>query len=201
MRRDENRTRVFQGRPLVPTLDAARVKMEVLSLSTAQKARWLAILEVMVEADPDAGITADDLARLPAFGERSDSQAPVWDRGDTPGQRVLRTLHDMAGAGLLQKGLQLTAFVRYKVKDHSLGTLERIARLEWAMIEALREQAPDADTGDWLPPSLRRLYQYRLDQGHRSNPEVLRTLLKGLAPGRSRPGRQPRQPGSAPGRT
>jgi len=181
VQRDENRTFVFQGRPAVPGLAEAEQKIAGLHLSLAQRRRWLAILEAMLNADPDAGFTADELARLPAFANPKDADPPPWDRGETPAQRVLRTLHDMANAGLLAQGPQLSAFVRHKVKDHSMLILERVARLERAMLGALREQAPDAETGEWLPLSLRRLNQHLLDEGHQSHPETLRALLKGLS--------------------
>ncbi|QVL46951.1 MAG: RecQ family ATP-dependent DNA helicase [Thiocapsa sp.] len=188
--RNENRTFVFQGRPAVASLEDAERKIRGLGLSAAQGQRWLAILEAMLNTDPDDTFSADELARLPAFDRAANGQAgtpdpnsapvPPWDRGDTPSQRVLRTLHDMAGAGLLRDGPQLTAFVSHKVKNHSALILARVARLERAMLEVLREQDPDAQTGVWLPLSLRRLNQHLLDQGHDSNPETLRTLLKGL---------------------
>ncbi len=181
VQRDENRTRVFQGRPAVASLEEAEKRIASLGLSTAQRARWLAILEAMLNADPNAGLTADELARLATFDAPRDAEVPRWDRGETPAQRVMRTLHDMAGAGLLHEGPQLTAFVRHKVKQHSALILEQVSALERAMLDALREQAPDAESGDWLPLSLRRLNQHLLDAGMDSSPETLRTLLKGLA--------------------
>ncbi len=186
VQRDDNRTGVFQGRPKVASLEEAEQRISGLGLSAEQRRRWLVILEAMMNAEPDEGFSADDLARLPAF-ERANpeagdaSQVPPWDRGETPSQRVLRSLHDMAGAGLLQQGPQLTAFVRHKVRNHSQLILQRVASLERAMLSALREQAPDAESGEWLPLSLRRLNQHLLDDSQDSNPETLRTLLMGLS--------------------
>jgi ATP-dependent DNA helicase RecQ len=179
VQRDENRTGVFQGRPAVTDLAAAERRISGLNLSAAQRARWLAILEVLLNAEPDAGFTADELALLPACKEQPGAK---WDRGQTPAQRVLRTLHDMARAGLIDRGPQLTAFVRHKVRGSSEAVLKRVAALERALLDALREAAPDAEPGDWQPLSLRRLNQHLLDQGHAdSNPETLRALLKGLS--------------------
>jgi ATP-dependent DNA helicase RecQ len=79
-------------------------------------------------------------------------------------------------------GPQLSAFVRHKVRDSSQAILKRVVALERAMLEALREQSPDTETGEWLHLSLRRLSQHLLDLGHTdSNPETLRALLKGLS--------------------
>ncbi len=179
VRRDENRTGVFQGRPAVADLASAERKIAGLDLSAAQRTRWLAILEVLLNTEPDESLTADDLALLPACREQPGA---AWDKGQTPAQRVLRTLHDMANAGLLSEGPQLTAFVRHKVRDSSRNILERVTALERAMLDALREAAPDVEPGDWQPLSLRQLNQHLLDQGQAdSNPETLRTLLKGLS--------------------
>ncbi len=100
--RNENRTRVFQGRPALANLDEARRRIAALGLSQAQAARWLAVFETLLNADPDEGLTADELARLPVF-RRVEADA-VWDRGETAGQRVMRTLTGMAEAGLLEPG-------------------------------------------------------------------------------------------------
>jgi ATP-dependent DNA helicase RecQ len=179
VQRDENRTGVFQGRPAVPDLATAERKIAGLNLSAAQGARWLAILEVLLNAEPDDSFTADELALLPACKEHSGAD---WDRGQTAAQRVLRTLHDMARAGLVDEGPQLSAFVRHKVRDSSQAILARVVALERAMLEALREQQPDTDPEDWLHLSLRRLNQHLLDAGHAdSTPDTLRALLKGLS--------------------
>jgi ATP-dependent DNA helicase RecQ len=186
--RNENRTRVFQGRPAIASLEEAERRIARLGLSAAQQGRWLAVLQALINADPDEGLTADELARLPAFKRPepgpepgTGSGQPPWDRGETASLRVLRTLHDMAHAGLLHQGPQLSAFLRHKIKNSSEQILHRVCALERAMLAALREAAPDAETGEWLPLALRRLNQHLLDQGQDSNPETLRNLLASLA--------------------
>ncbi|QPK64965.1 RecQ family ATP-dependent DNA helicase [Methylomonas sp. LL1] len=175
--RNENRTQVFQGRPLVKNLEQAKAKIAKLDLSERQQKRWLAILEELFNADSDEGFSADDLALLGEFATTEQDKL-----GETASQRVIRTLYDMTSQGLIQQNLLLTAFVRYKIADSSLIRLEKICPLELAMIEAMREQAPDAADDAWQTLSLRHINQHLLDNGYSlSNPEVLRLLLNSLA--------------------
>jgi ATP-dependent DNA helicase RecQ len=180
LQRNENRTQVFQGRPLVKNLQEAKLKLTKLQLSQRQQQRWLAILEALFNADSDEGFSADELALLSSFADDSSVQPERPD--ETASQRVIRTLYDMAQAGLIQKSMLLTAYVRYKVANASSTMLEKICALERAMIQALQEQAPDADNETWQSLSLRRLNQSLLDSGHiTSNPELLRLLISSLA--------------------
>jgi ATP-dependent DNA helicase RecQ len=175
--RNENRTQVFQGRPLVQNLDEAKTKIAKLDLSERQQKRWLAILEELFNADSDQGFSADELALLGEFTSTEQDKP-----GESASQRVIRTLYDMTAQGLIQQNLLLTAFVRYKISDSSLHRLEKICPLERAMIETMREQAPDAVADNWQMLSLRHINQHLLDQGFSlSNPEVLRLLLNSLA--------------------
>ncbi len=178
--RNENRTRIFQGRPAVASLEEARRRIADLGLSAEQKGRWMAVLEALINADPDEGFTADELARLSVF-KRVEGKPATWDTGETASLRVLRTLHDMANAGLLHQGPQLSAFLRHKVRNNSGQILRRVCELELAMLGALRLESPDAEAGAWQSLSLRRLNQRLLDEGRDSNPETLRNLLSSLA--------------------
>lgn len=182
--RNENRTRVFQGRPAVRDLDEARAHIDALSISSAQRERWLAVLEALLQCGPDETMTADELAMLQCFRDpqgQPSCQRSAWDRGETAGQRVLRTLHDLAEARLLHRGPQLSAFLRHKVRNPSTQILEQVCAVERAMLVALREEAPDADDRGWYPLSIRRLNQRLRDGGTDSNPELLRGLLGSLA--------------------
>lgn len=181
LQRNENRTQVFQGRPLVETLEEASDRIDKLGLSKRQRARWLAILEMLMNATADEGLSADQIAEHTAFKPDTGTN-PEDNSNETESQRVLRTLHAMAEARLIQKSLMLSAYVRYKVAKHSLLMLERIGRIEEAMIDVLMEEAPDAGVEDWQTLSLRKLNQRLLDQDYPdSNPNLLCNLLHSLS--------------------
>ncbi len=176
--RNQNQTRVFQGSPLVRSMEEAREKIGALGLSVARQKQWIAVLELLMNSKMDDTISADSVAELPefAFGEAVSSRAKERD-GDSA--HVLRTLNEMSEAGLIKKDLLLTAFVRHKVVNPSWQILERVCALENAMLDLLRTEEPDPE--GWLLLSLPRLNQRLLDAGHQCVPEVLLNLLKSIA--------------------
>ena len=175
--RNENKTQVFQGRPLVKNMQEAEQKIAKLDLSARQQKRWLAIIDALFNANSDEGFSADELAQLSAFSEKNNEEQETK-RNETASQRVIRTLYDMSQAGIIQKNLLLTAFVRYKVKNASTGLLEKICQLENALVKTLQEQAPDADIDEWQALSLRHINQHLLDLGFTEcSPDVLQLLL------------------------
>ena len=187
LERNENHTRAFQGRLLVSSMEEARKKMEPLRLSSETRQRWEFFLKTMMNSSADEGMDADALAELGGLweAERNAREAVENDicgeRGETPSQRVLRTLHSMAEAGLIEKGVMLTAFVRNKVHNPPVQALDHICELEESMLQALREVAPDAAEEDWQDLSLRRLNQRLKNIGLKSSPEMITRLLKSLS--------------------
>ncbi len=175
--RNENKTQVFQGRPLVKSITEARQKIARLGLSKRQQTRWLAILDILINADSDAGFSADELALASEFAAIDDQEQQM-----TASQRVIRTLYDMSQAGIIQKNMLLTAFVRYKQPQASTSLLRQVCQLENALIEVLQEQAPDAGDGEWQVLSMRHINQQLLDlEMLDSNPEVLRLVLASMS--------------------
>ena len=177
--RNQNNSRVFQGRPAVRNLAEAEERIAALSLPARTKRRWLAVLGALINANPDEGLSADHLAELPEFFEPKDLDAPrrVWVENDT--QRVLKTLNDMAEVGLIKRDLLLTAFVRYQVANHSQLVLGQVLALERAMLKLMQAEEPDGE--GWLHLSLRRLNQRLLDDGFTSVPQLLLALLTSLS--------------------
>lgn len=184
LERTENRTRIFQGRLQVKTLEEARERMAKIPVSQGTRDRWLKIVEALINADPGRGLTADELAELPGLKLGADTPE------ETRGERVLRHLVSMKEAGLIDGGLQLTAYLEKRGRGGASAAFESICRQERALLDALREAEPDAEDGEWRELSLRILNQRLVDQGTASHPETLRQLLRGLAhEGKATPGR------------
>ncbi len=177
LKRNENNTTVFQGKPRVRNLDEAVEKISGLDLSARQRERWLAILTKLMEKRiEDGGFSADELAAISAFAKcEEDSE---W---QTETQRVLQTLHDMTAAGLISKETTLTAYVSYKVRNHSLVHLPKLCELEEAFLKVLVEAEPDAEIETTLELDLRQVNQELVERGFdHSTPHVLKNLLYGL---------------------
>ncbi|MDP9122947.1 MAG: UvrD-helicase domain-containing protein, partial [Acidobacteriota bacterium] len=205
--RNENHTRVFQGRPRVASLSEASRRLDQLlpPLSRARREQWLAILSVLFNCEPDQGVTADQLAELPQLatspggaagsaereGRGSDEDAEDRSGAERAGERVLRILHQMAELGLIDSGLQLTAYlVRRGGSGAAQSVFDGLCRLERAMLETLEVEAPEAGDGEWCELSLRRLNQSLCEHGLHPHPETLRQLLQGLQrEGKAEPGR------------
>ncbi|MCP3958701.1 MAG: RecQ family ATP-dependent DNA helicase [bacterium] len=181
MERGENETRVFQGKLQVRSLEEAEQRLARLAprlrLSAAERRRWLAILRALLAAEPDEGLSADELAEQPGV----DWEGSLPGDSESPGQRVIRTLHSLAETGFLSSGLQLTAYLIPRGPRGAPTAYEALCALERAMLDLFAEDEPDAGDGEWLVLSLRLLNQRLLDAGHRSTPHVLRQLLRSLA--------------------
>ena len=127
LQRDENRTEVFQGAPLVPSVDAGRVLLVEKNVAPPAARRWLGLLAALLAADADEGLRFDDLAGLPAYREFSAA-------GDGDGRAlsllVRKDLHEMAEAGLIKEGLLFSAYVRPRGQRTSKSEFERATSQE-----------------------------------------------------------------------
>ncbi|MFO1078022.1 MAG: RecQ family ATP-dependent DNA helicase [Planctomycetota bacterium] len=154
LRRDENATTMFQGRPLVKTLDEARQRVTSLDLPPKKAEAWLAILSRLLNAEADDGFSSDDFLGLPEVLGVVNTET-----GAASGRSILRILVEMQKARLLSTGVQMTAFVRHGVAGSSSARLERAAATELQILDILRESEPDPDSHQYYPISLRALTQ------------------------------------------
>jgi ATP-dependent DNA helicase RecQ len=181
VQRNDNVTSVFQARPLVRTLDEAHPIIARLQLPAPEANLWLAVLREIMNTAPTENLTVDQLALLPEFAALHhqrpvEASGPAW-----VSSRILKTLDSMVAAGLLKRDTILTAYVRHKVTDHSALRLQRVVKLEHALLGILVETDPDPDTERWLPLSLPLLNQRLLDEGHPTSVDQLRGILVSIA--------------------
>lgn len=168
VRRDENRTTLFSGRPAFPGRDQAREKVLSLPLSPPRRDRWLRILDQLYEAADGDGLVAEDLAEV------------VDPDGDPleSGREVLRTLYDMAKEGVVTSGQQCLVLMREGVRDSSTTRLRRWHEVEQGLLGVFEEEAPDAD-GEWATVRPRTVTR-RLPELGLQPPEV-RRVVRSLA--------------------
>ncbi len=180
LQRNQNRTRVFQGKPLM-TMDKAGKKIAGLNLSRKSGSEWMAIYSALLNADVDKGISADELAELPALKRNGSQSQKSFASEETETQRVLRILHDMSESGLLQSGIRMTAHLRPKGKLNALAVFVKACKTEQAMLDLMRELDPDVKKGDTVSLTLDRFNQRLKDDGIDSSTQILQNLLKSLA--------------------
>ena len=164
--REENQVQVFPSSLRVTSIDEARKKIASKGLPQNYQQQLLAIVEALIAADADEGISTDELmgmARLSSDGVR-------------------KALADLEQLGIASNDTALTAYVHIGVERSSEKRLEEAAQLESALITELRKHAPDLEVGGQSSLNLRIASQHLKDAGQsHALPETLRRILKSLS--------------------
>ena len=164
--REEDRVQVFPSSLRVGSLEEARAKLAKATVTTDYRKRLLAITASVIDADPDEGISTDELMTVSGL----------------PAEQVRRALHDLERLGIATNDTVLTAFVHAGVQRASLKRFDESADLERALIAALQEAAPDMGKGETSTLHVRLATQRLKDSGHTSAlPERVVRILRGLA--------------------
>jgi ATP-dependent DNA helicase RecQ len=180
LERNQNLTDVFQGKPLVESIEEAERVMERLNLSPFQNRVWLTILKYLFNREKDHAIRADAIAEV-LFPHKKFLLEMERKTGRTASQMVITSLHDMADAGLLDQGIMLSAIFRPKGKNKASKVLQYVCDLENELVATLQAEDPGADDGNWVGLNLRRLNQKLKNEGYETDPDVLRQLIKGIS--------------------
>lgn len=151
LERNENQNRVFQGVPLIPTMEEARRVIAKQDLSPFAQCAWIAIYEKFLNLPQDSQPNAEDFAMLaelaPLCGKKEgkESVAPIV--------VVFRILNQMARSevGLIKKDTLFTAVLRYGVANNAKIAFERLSQMEKAALKILQELAPDVQTEETYP--------------------------------------------------
>ncbi len=166
LRREENRVQVFPSSLRVGSVAEAGRKLAKRELRDDYRAQLLAIVRALVEADPDDGISTDELVGVSGLKPEG----------------VRHAMFDLETLGIASNDTALTAFVHVGVQRPSRTRLSDAAALEVALIEALQETAPDLQVGEKSTLHLRVVTQRLKDAGHaQALPEQVWRILRSIA--------------------
>ena len=163
--REENRVSVFPSSLRVNSLDEARARLQRANLAAVERNQLLAICAALFEADPDEGITTDEL---------------MSETGLTS-EMVRNALHKLKDYGIASNDIAITAFVHRGVAHSSRQRYDEASDLEEALIAHMRIAAPDQEVGEVSALHLRRTAQALKDAGHaQALPEKLRRIVRSI---------------------
>ena len=172
--REENQVQVFPSSLRVNSIEQAQDRLGKASIPDDYRKQLLRIVETLMQAEPDEGISTDELIGVAGM--------------NAEGLRA--ALYDLEKLGIASNDTVLTAFVHVGVDRSSKKRLNEAIQLERALIERLRMAAPDMGKDDAWPLHLRQLNQQLKDDGHEDAlPERLLRILRSLgADGRGEDG-------------
>ena len=163
--RGENRVQIFPSSLRISSIEEAGARLQMARITVAYRRQLLTITEALIEADADEGISTDEL--MAASGLTSEG--------------VRAALYDLDRLGIASNDTVLTSFVHTGVNRGSRQRFNEAISLERALIDLLREMAPDMEKGDTSMLHLRLATQRIKDDGHKyARPELLRRLVRGI---------------------
>lgn len=148
--REENRVQVFPSSLRVASVDEAQRKLAGKALFPDYQRQLLALVQALISADADEGISTDELMGVSGLSA----------------DKVRAALYDLEALGIASNDTALTAFVHAGVERASLKRLDEAAGLEIALIDVLRQAAPDLGKGEGTILHLRHVTQALKDAGH-----------------------------------
>ena len=164
--REANEVRVFPSSLRVSSLEEARTRIERQPMTGAYRVQLLAIAETLIDADPDEGISTDELMTASGLSPEG----------------VRAALYDLERIGIASNDTALTAFVHTGVDRSSRKRLDEAETLETALIRRLRDADPDMGKGDTSTLHLRVASQVLRDEGLADPlPERLWRILRSIA--------------------
>ena len=164
--REENRVSVFPSSLQVSTVEQAQERLDSSDLDEGQRLALLAIVKALIDADPDDGISTDELMGVAGLGS----------------DKLRAALRELERRGLATNDTVVTAFVHVGVRRPSRNRLTDAAGLEEALIGRMQESAPDLSLGDSAPLNLRVTAQELHEAGFAdARPEHIVRTLGGIA--------------------
>ena len=164
--REENRVSVFPSSLRIGTVEEARTRLGSADLDEGQRLALLAIVKALIDADPDDGISTDELMGVAGLGS----------------DELRAALGDLERRGLATNDTVVTAFVHVGVRRPSRSRLVDATGMEDTLIGLMQESAPDLSSGESVPLNLRVTAQQLHDAGFAdTRPEHIARALEGIA--------------------
>ena len=164
--REQNRVQVFPSSLRVSSMDQASARLNKAPITPDYRNRLLKLTEFLFGADPDEGISTDELMSAAGLGPEG----------------VRTALYDLERLGIASNDTVLTAFVHIGPPRPSRQRLRQASDLEQALIDHLQETAPDVEVGQSHPLHLRQVNQRLKDDGHNhALPELIRRIVRSIA--------------------
>ena len=165
--RNENDVRVFPSSLRVESVEEAQRRLAARrNLTQARGRELLAIVRVLMASDPDEGVSTDELMVRAGIGPDA----------------VRAALHDLESLGIAANDTALTAFVHVAVQRSSARRFQEACDLEQALLEHMRELAPEMEVGDASDLHLRTASQTLRNEGKSAGlPERLNRILRSIS--------------------
>ena len=164
--REENLVRVFPSSLQVDSLKEALGMLEKKSIGNPYRHQLMSIVEAIMDADMDEGISTDYLMYVSGLSAEGVSAA----------------LYKLERLGIANNDVTLTAFVHSGVEHSSLKRFKETGDLEIALIRYMREMEPSLKNGERFTLLLRVVAQKLRDQGLVNPlPQRLLSLLRSIA--------------------
>ena len=167
--RGDNHVTVFPSCLRIRGISEAREIVAQLSQRDRRYAdQLIQIVRRVMNAAADTGISTDELTSVTGLETN----------------QLRKALDDLANLGILDDDSRLTAYVHIATGrgSSSADRYERAAAMEEALVDHMRQQAPDQTGGGEEPLYIREVNQWLLGQGHDSAlPVRVTRLLRSLA--------------------
>ena len=163
--REENRVQVFPSSLRVASVEEARARLARQSMAEEYRRELLSLVAALIGADPDEGLSTDELMGVSGLSA----------------EKVRAALYDLERLRIASNDTALTAFTHAGVEGSSQKRLAEAAALEAALIDELRQAAPDLGKGEASVLHLRHVTQRLKDAGHeQALPQRVLRILRGL---------------------
>lgn len=166
--REENQVRVFPSSLRISSIEQARERLAKHQLPEDYRRQLLAIVSTLIAADADEGVSTDELLGVSGLTTET----------------VRKALYDLEQLGLASNDTALTAYVHKGHSGAELSSQQRLqaaTELEIALLEAMREAAPDIGKGESSTLRLRAAAQTLKDAGHPdARPDRLGHIIRSL---------------------